>query len=307
MLWSDMVDRASIPFEPSDETKQKAKKYLEEAQQDFAFHARCYERNLSIFIDAGDHTISLPEDFIEISGYVEFRNRILHTYRDKEKMTRRNANDVYYTGIPTHYDIQGNNLILYPSPSQTGIIQVKYRATINNIADSATAFKKLNYKDLKSNFFKVGEKVQGLDSDATAEVSEDISDNDKGILIVTDVNGVFENGEQIVQIDEAYEMQNLMYNSFATLLTNWDKLGLGGRATVDGKLYDYAKAGDKPAIQQAYHPFLIDYSKAMLYEDLGDYTRSNRHMERYSFNRHEVKSQHPHRHLHGAGQVVDVL
>ena len=44
MLWSQIVDRASIPFEPSDEIKQKAKKYGEEAQQDFAFHTKSYER-----------------------------------------------------------------------------------------------------------------------------------------------------------------------------------------------------------------------------------------------------------------------
>ena len=68
------------------QTKQKAKRYLEEAQQDFAFHSRCYQRNLSIFIDANDHTIGLPDDFIEISGYVEFRNRVLKTYRDKMRM-----------------------------------------------------------------------------------------------------------------------------------------------------------------------------------------------------------------------------
>jgi len=34
MLWSQIVDRASVPFEPSDEIKVKAKKYGEEAQQE---------------------------------------------------------------------------------------------------------------------------------------------------------------------------------------------------------------------------------------------------------------------------------
>lgn len=307
MLWSDMVDRASIPFEPSDETKQKAKKYLEEAQQDFAFHSRCYQRNLSIFIDAGDHTIALPDDFIEISGYVEFRNRVLKTYRDKAKMPRRNANDDYYTGIPTNYDIQGNNLILYPSPSQTGIIQFKYNATVNNASDSATAYKKLNYKDLVSNYFTVGENVQGLTSNATAKIFEDISDNDTGTLVITDITGTFVNTEQIVQIDEEQTMERSLYTTMELLLVQWDKLGLGGRATVAGSAYPHATAGDKPSVQQAYHPFLIDYSKAMLFEDLGSYSKADRHMQRYMFNRDAVKSQHPHRHLYGSEQVLDVL
>ncbi|HIG58176.1 MAG TPA: hypothetical protein EYQ21_02070 [Flavobacteriales bacterium] len=307
MLWSDMVDRASIPFEPSDETKQKAKRYLEEAQQDFAFHSRCYQRNLSIFIDAGDHTIALPDDFIEISGYIEFRNRVLKAYRDKEKMPRRNANDVYYTGIPTNYDIQGNNIVLYPSPSQTGILQFKYNATVNNAVDSATAYKKLNYKDLASNYFTVGESVQGLTSNATGIIFEDISDNKTGTLVLTDISGTFVNTEQIVQIDEEQTMERSLYNTMTELLVQWDKLGLGGRATVNGSPYPHATAGDKPAVQQAYHPFLIDYSKAMLFEDLGDYSKSDKHMQRYMFNRDTVKAQHPHRHLYGSEQVIDVL
>jgi len=307
VLFSEMVDRASIPFEPSDETKVKAKKYLEEAQQDFAFHARCYERTLSIFIDKNDHTIELPADFIEISGYVEFRNRVLQHKRSQYEASRRDSQDNYYTGVPTHYDIKGNNLILFPSPSLTGIVQFQYLATVNSIQDSATAYKKLNYKDLKSNYFKVGASVQGLTSDATAEVVEDISDNDKGTLVLTNVNGAFENAEQIVQIDEEQTMQNLMYSTWATLLQQWDTLGLGGRATVDGVAYSHKKAGDKPAINQAYHPFLIDYAKAMLFEDLGDYNRASAHMGRYMSNRGEVKAQYPNRHVYGVRQVADVL
>ena len=67
MLWSQIVDRASIPFEPSDKIKQKAKKYGEEAQQDFAYHTKSYERTRGVYIDSGAREVELPDDFIAIS------------------------------------------------------------------------------------------------------------------------------------------------------------------------------------------------------------------------------------------------
>ena len=322
MLWSQIVDRASVPFEPSDEIKQKAKKYGEEAQQDFAYHTKSYERTRGIYIDSGDREIELPEDFIEMASYVEFRNRILKPYPEHSLFPKRNSDGTFRTGTPENYEIKGNNLCLYPSPTSVGVLYFRYVATVNNIEDSATAYKKLNYTNLKSGYWQVGKKIQGMTSGATAEIVEDVNDNKDGTLILKDItNGAnntpfgkkYANGshtseaEQIVQLDEEQAMNLIEQSSFDNLLTNWDTLGLGARATTAGLEYSFAKAGDSPAILQAYHPMLIDYIKAILFEDEDRYDLSDRHMNRYMQNRQLVKGQFQSRQRYGAEQVQDVL
>ena len=111
MLWSQIVDRACVPFEPSDEVKVKAKKYGEEAQQDFAYHTKSYERTRGIYIDKDDRQTELPEDFIELASHVEFRNRILRTYPEHQLLPRRNSDGTYRTGTPEWYEIKGNNIL----------------------------------------------------------------------------------------------------------------------------------------------------------------------------------------------------
>ena len=311
MLWSQIVDRASIPFEPSDEIKQKAKKYGEEAQQDFAFHTKSYERTRGVFIDKDDREVELPSDFIELASYVEFRNRVLDIYPEHQKFPQRDSNGVYRTGTPIHYQIKGNSLCLYPSPHQSGMLLFNYVATINNLEDSATAYKKLKYTNLKSGYWRIGKKIQGVTSGATAIISEDINDNTTGTLIITDIvesnSGSFQAAEQIVQIDEEQVMELQQQNTFNDLLANWDTIGLGARATTSGLCYSFGAAGDKPAMLEAYHPMIIDYIKAMLYEDLGRYDISDRHMSRYMNNRQIVKGQFANRERYGSLQIQNAL
>ena len=322
MLWSQIVDRAVIPFEPGDEVKAKAKKYGEEAQQDFAYHTKTYERIRGIFIDKDDRKTELPEDFIELASHVEFRNRILRTYPEHQLFPRRNSDGSYRTGTPEWYEIKGNEILLYPSPSSVGRLLFNYVATVNSIEDSATAYKKLNYTNLTSGYWQVGKQIQGMTSGATATIVEDINDNKTGTLILSNVtnggnNTAFGNNynsgsptaqaEQIVQLDEEQALNLIEQTNFQNLLTNWDTIGLGARATTAGLEYSFASAGDKPAILQAHHPMLIDYIKAMLFEDDGRYDISNRHMARYTANRDLVKGQFQNRQQYGAGQVQDVL
>jgi len=307
MLWSQIVDRASVPFEPSDEIKTKAKKYGEEAQQDFAYHSRSYERTRGIYIDKDDRAIELPADFIEMAGYVEFRNRILKLYPEHKLFPRRTSENVYRTGTPEWYEIKGNYLYLYPSPSSVGVLQFQYTATVNNLEDSATAFKRINYTDLISGYWQVGKQVQGRTSTATATIEEDISDNNTGTLILSSISGTFQANEQIVQLDEEQYMNEQEQTSWENLLANWDTIGLGARATTSGLAYGHSSAGDKPSILQAYHPMLIDYIKASLFEDEGKYEIADRHMNRYMHNRKLVKGQFQNRQRYGAEQVQDVL
>lgn len=312
MLWSSMVDRVCVPFEPSDEVKVKAKKYLEEALEDFSFHSMCYERERSLYIDANDVKTRLPVDFISLSGQVEFKGKVLQLFQDHENHPRRTSSDSYRTGTPTHYFLDGDDLILYPSPSSGGLIAFRYYARATNLEDSSTKYKRLNYKDLKSGYFRVGEKVQGRTSLVEATIVEDNNNNNIGTLVLSDIvfpQAVtnFTHLEQIVQIDDEQAMQLLQYVTWEALLTNWDTSGLGGRATVSGGLYDFTKAGDEPIIPAKYHPFLMDYAKASLFEDLGDYSRSERHWSKYFSNRKSAKAQAAHQEYVGSMQVADML
>lgn len=307
MLWSQIVDRASVPFEPSDEIKQKAKKYGEEAQQDFAYHTKSYERTRGVYIDKDDRKIELPEDFIEMASYIEFRNRILRVYPEHKLYPKRNQDGTFRTGTPEYYEVKGNHLCLYPSPQQAGYLLFEYVATINNLEDSATAYKRLNYKNLLSGYWQRGKEIQGMTSNATATVEEDINDNKNGTLVLSNISGTFQADEQIVQTDEEQAMNLQEQNTWNNLLSNWDTIGLGARATTSGLTYSFGKAGDSPDIIQSYHPMLIDYIKAMLFEDEGRYDLSDRHMSRYMNNRNVVKGQYQSRQQYGAGQVQDVL
>ena len=161
-----------------------------------------------------------------------------------------------------------------------------------------------------------------MTSGATGTIVEDINDNNTGTLILSGVtNGgnntpfgkKFESGshtsqaEQIVQLDEEQAMNLLEQSTFDNLLSNWDTIGLGARATTAGLEYAFASAGDKPAILQAYHPMLIDYIKSSLFEDVEKYEIADRHMSRYMQNRQLVKGQFQNRQRYGAEQVQDVL
>jgi len=307
MLWSQIVDRACVPFEPNDEVKIKAKKYGEEAQQDFAYHTKSYERSRGVYIDKDDREIELPDDFIELASHVEFRNRVMRLYPEHKLYSRRNSDGTFRTGTPEYYEIKGNSLFLYPSPSTVGRLLFDYVATVNNLDDSATAYVKLNYTNLKSGYWVVGKEIQGRTSNATATVAEDINDNKTGTLILSDKSGTFQASEEIVQLDAEQAMNLQEQSSWENLLDNWDTIGLGARATTAGLTYSHSTAGDKPSILQAYHPMLIDYIKAMLFEDEGRYDISDRHMARYTRNRDIVKGQFQSRQEYGAGQIKDVL
>ena len=49
MNWSLLVDRTILPFGSDLITKKKAKKFLVEAERDFAIHAKCYERERTMY------------------------------------------------------------------------------------------------------------------------------------------------------------------------------------------------------------------------------------------------------------------
>ena len=124
---------------------------------------------------------------------------------------------------------------------------------------------------------------------------------------MSDKSGTFQASEEIVQLDAEQAMNLQEQSSWENLLDNWDPIRLGARATTAGLTYSHSTAGDKPSILQAYHPMLIDYIKAMLFEDEGRYDISDRHMARYTRNRDIVKGQFQSRQEYGAGQIKDVL
>ena len=137
-----------------------------------------------------------------MASYVEFRNRILRPYPEHKLYPKRNSDGSFRTGTPEYYEIKGNNLCLYPSPTTVGVLLFEYVATVNNLEDSATAYKKLNYINLKSGYWQVDKEVQGMTSNAKGTIVEDINDNKQGTLVLTNISGTFQSNEQIVQLDE---------------------------------------------------------------------------------------------------------
>ena len=51
----------------------------------------------------------------------------------------------------------------------------------------------------------------------------------------------------------------------------------------------------KPSIPQAYHIYLIDYAKAMMYEEVGNYELADRLLRRYYSHRDVVRAEHTNR------------
>lgn len=290
MNWQTLVDRTILPFGSDLIHKKKARKYLAEAERDFAMYTKCYEREKLIYIETGVVKNELPEDFIELKWNVEYDGDILDRFSNK--YARRNASNALLTGKPSHYFIENNNLTLFPKPQSDGKIYLRYCAIPTNIEESTTAYKKLNYNTLTSGMFKNGTQIKGATSNATATISFDESDEDSGTLILSSVVGTFQQNEVIYTNDPEVGMWSTTLGSFNTLLNDWDNYGLGGKAKVVGVAYDFTEAGKYPVIDSMFHDYLVDYAKGMMAEDIGDEKKSFTFLNRYYANREKSRESY---------------
>lgn len=314
MLWSELQDRVSVSFPSTLEgLKSRALKYLELAQEDFAYHTGCYERNRVVYVDANQAKIPLPTDFISIQGQVEYRGAVIPYNPQIGVRSRRLSDSTYETGLPKEYFIDGMDLIFVPVADTGGLMAFKYKAKPGTFTDSATAYKKLHYDGLTTGMFRTGDELLGRTSGVSATVVEDINDNLRGVLILTDLvfptgKTTFANDEVLVTTNENTEMwETLSGDDWEDITTAWEDLGLGAKAVANGNLIDHATAGDSPVIPSAYHHFLMEYAKAMIYEDEGETQRSDRQLQRYYSNRNQVFSEFEFRQTGGLSNIVDEI
>tara|TARA_R100000655_G_scaffold31950_2_gene63722 strand:- start:6268 stop:7203 length:936 start_codon:yes stop_codon:yes gene_type:complete len=287
MKWSTLVDRAILPFGSDMIHKKKAKKYLVEAERDFAMYTKCYERERVIYAESGVVKNELPEDFIELKWNVEYDGLVLDQFNNQ--YPRRNASNTLLRGKPSHYFLENNKLALYPEPQADGKVHFRYSAIPHNIEESTTAYKKMGYNTLTSGMFIAGTQIKGKTSNATATVEFDDSDEDTGTLVLSSVTGTFQANEDIYTNDTKVGMWTTTLGSFDSLFSSWDAYGLGGRAKVVGVAYDFTDAGEQPIIDSIYHDYLVDFAKSMMAEDIGDQQRATLFLNRYYANREKCR------------------
>jgi hypothetical protein len=318
VTWASLVDRVLTGFPHTDFVfnETKAQKYLEEAQEDFAFYTKCYEKSFSYYLDEGDTILPLPRDFIDIISTVEFKGRYIAPFQRHEIISRRKVDNTFRSGTPEYFQIEGNNMSFIPSPSQGGLLSFRYAAKPTNLTDSATAYSKLNYDTLSSSAPYIGDTVaiKRLSGSTYGDIvfSATVADyedkNLTGTLILSDVSSGtnLNNNDLVVTTNDETEMFLALQGNWTTLISNWDDLGLGFKALANGTVYDFVTAGDEPQINQIYHPMLVDYAKASFHWETASGLAPG-YTQKYEQNRENVRRQYAHRMLHGPSQVADTI
>ena len=288
MKWQTLIDRTILPFGSDLIHKKKARKYLAEAERDFAIFTKCYERERVIYSESDIAKNKLPDDFIELKWNVEYDGLVLDRFVNQ--YPRRNTSNTLLKGKPSHYFIEDNNITLYPKPQADGRINLTYSAIPHNLEESSTAYKKLGYNTLSAGMFRSGTQIKGRTSNATIEFDE--ANEDTGTLVLSSVSGTFQQNEDIFTNDTKVGMWTTSLGSFDTLFSSWDAYGLGARAKIVGTAYDFTEAGQYPIIDNTFHDYLVDYAKGMMAEDIGDEKKSFTYLNRYYANREKAREIH---------------
>ena len=323
MIWETLIDRVLVGFNFEGNQgfhRTRTKKYLEEAEEDFAYHTKCYEKNFSHFLDSGDESLKLPSDFIDIVSTVEFGGKIVHPFQRHEIITKRKTDNSYRQGYPQYFEIQGDEMSFVPAPSQGKLLTFRYVAKPTVLTDSSTQYTKVRYDTLTSSTPYIGDSLllkRYNSSDAayttavtwSATVADVEINNLTGIITLdTEANSsnMADNDLIVTTSAETDMWLNLNSSNWATLLTKWNELGLGFKALVNGKSFAFAKAGDEPIIPKSYHPMLIDYAKGMYHWESGN-NLAQSYLSRYETNKEAARRQFAHRAYHGPRQVADTM
>ena len=306
MTWESLTDRVLTTF-GSGVPRVKVKKYLQEAEEDFALGTKCYVKDFSYMPFKVDSYIELPKDFIEIKGNVEFKTRTLNRVSHFEDFSRFKTDGSIKQGNPEHFYIRGERMYLYPAVASVGLIAFSYVARPVQL-DSGTTYKYLQFDDLESDQFYVGDEILGRTSAAEATVAEIVDLAQKqATLVLSGVTGVFQDNEVVVVTSDEQGMWLGSYsNDWSQLLANWQVLGLGGIADVKGLVYDFSGAGASPAIPENYHTYLVCYAKAAVAEDNGDLNGSSVYRSKYETDKEKTRVQSSHKGIDGVQTIVDV-
>ena len=309
MVWESLIDRTLTSFDAGT-PRVKVRKYLEEAEVDFALGTKCYVKDWSYMHKSGSISIPLPNDFVEVVGQVEYDTAILDHRRDFKVSSRFKKNNQLKTGTPQSYYVRGDKMFIYPV-SGTGLVTFSYAAMPTHLdpllADPGYVW--LRFKDLTYEQFYSGDSIEGLTSGATAEVVDVVNVyQDHGYLVLKDWDQTsFQDSEQIYKACEEEGMWGNIYASWEDLLDDWASLGLGGVANARGIEYDYSDPGVSPVIPDVYHADLIHYARSALYADQADDQRSLQSKAIYETNKQEAGIQLPMKGYSGPNQIIDTM
>jgi hypothetical protein len=306
MTWESLTDRVLTTF-GSGVPRVKVKKYLQEAEEDFALGTKCHIKNFAFMPYSDDDFITLPKDFIELVGNVEYKTKTLERLAHFEDFSRYKTDGNVKKGRTEYFFIRGEKMYLFPACSNIGVISFSYVARPAQL-DSATTYKYLQFDDLESDQFYIGDPILGRTSDATATVADRVNVSQKtATLVLSGISGTFQDNEVIVATSNEMNMWLTSYsNNWSTLITNWQDIGLGGMADVRGAVYNYDSPGTSPVIPENYHTYLVSYAKAAIAEDNGDVNSAISFRTKYEFEKEQLRVQSRHKGITGVQTVIDV-
>ncbi len=128
MLWGELLDRTLVAFPPEESgtIQNAAKSYLIEAQEDLILHTRCLEKEYAQTVSADSSSVTLPTDFIEMTGRVEWKGEKLEPVNEWQYQSMKKSDDSWDMGTPTGYFIHGSSLYLVPGASASGTLTMWY-------------------------------------------------------------------------------------------------------------------------------------------------------------------------------------
>lgn len=140
MLWGQLLDRVLVGFPPEEVgiLTNAAKQYLIDAQEDFALHTECLEKEYAQSISADTKSVTLPTDLISL-GRVEWRGNVLEPTSEFSRYSFKNTDDSWIYATPDSYFIKGDTLFLTPGASQSGKLTMwySYRPVVDDPATMA--------------------------------------------------------------------------------------------------------------------------------------------------------------------------
>lgn len=181
MKWNELVDRVVLQFGTNPHNKAMARKFLEEAERDLAFHTKCYIKDKTIVANTDDNFFDMPNDFLELKSAITANEHQLQPYRDQINRVKSDGSQV--TGVPKYYLLTSQQIILIPHPEEEVVINFQYIAQPKAV-EQDTVYRKINYKNLDNGFFQQGSLVQGSRSLRKAYVHSDINDLKTGTIVI---------------------------------------------------------------------------------------------------------------------------
>ena len=297
MNWDKLIQRALVPFEGKPgQLDKRAGLYMDEAQEDFALHTKCYVKKLNIYITKDKVFVNLPKDFVEMCDNPVFRGEYLtpSTYGGMHYNKEIETNQLN-TGSPIEFAIENRKFYFLPRPSTAGILTITYVAIPSSLR-SMTGLKQLRFDTVVSEYFDVGDVIKSRigASNSTSSVATiervDYDSPSGGVLTLSTLtNGFTTDNEDFFVSGDASDHYSSTYGTdWNSITTTWNNLGFGGMARTNGPQYDFTDSA--PEIPEAYHYLLVDYVKAQIHQDLGNAKQFQNHYALYVGHKEKARS-----------------